>query len=226
MPVPTMQVPIASRMIDKQLLGDSIYERLLSDIILGRYMPEERLNVDAIAEEFGVSRTPVREAIIRLSSAGFVEVVRNSRTQVAEWSAADMRDRLEVGGRLVCLVIRDSRLDLSRLVGSTQALGLDPTPTADTTAFLDFVERIINNGSNAIADTVLFDLMAPLRLFFREEVIERHQIDLAGASHSRTRRLITAMDAVAAGRAGEAQQLLDAYVMQLASAVWPKPEDD
>jgi DNA-binding GntR family transcriptional regulator len=50
-----------------------IYEELKTEIFNGRLPPSEVLVVDKLAERFGVSRTPVREALIALSNKGLLD---------------------------------------------------------------------------------------------------------------------------------------------------------
>ncbi|MFC2164160.1 GntR family transcriptional regulator [Acidobacteriota bacterium] len=54
-------------------LGDQIYHRLKSAIIKHEIKPKDRISEDKIAAQFNVSRTPVREAIMRLYAEGFIE---------------------------------------------------------------------------------------------------------------------------------------------------------
>jgi DNA-binding GntR family transcriptional regulator len=61
----------------------SIFNTLLSGIHEGRLLPGERISDGAIAEEFQVSRTPVREAIQRLRDLGLVEASASRYTRVA-----------------------------------------------------------------------------------------------------------------------------------------------
>ncbi|GAA1996832.1 GntR family transcriptional regulator [Microbacterium ulmi] len=56
-------------------MGAEIYEALLSRILVSDLGPGDRLTIDALAREFGVSQTPVREALHRLDAEGIV--VRN-----------------------------------------------------------------------------------------------------------------------------------------------------
>lgn len=49
-------------------------EALEDDIFTGRLRPGQRLDEAGLAERFGVSRTPIREALIQLASAGLVEI--------------------------------------------------------------------------------------------------------------------------------------------------------
>jgi DNA-binding GntR family transcriptional regulator len=61
----------------------AIYERLHSDIVSLRMPPGMPLQEKRIAEEFGVSRTPVREALLRLSEGGLVDIYPQSGTVVS-----------------------------------------------------------------------------------------------------------------------------------------------
>ncbi len=56
----------------KGTLGGSVYHRLKSDITGWAYKPGQRLPEGAIAQRFGVSRTPVREALRRLEQEGLI----------------------------------------------------------------------------------------------------------------------------------------------------------
>ncbi len=55
-------------------LSKPIYDYLKNSIVINELKANERINEKEIAKNFGVSRTPVREAIIRLSVEGFVDI--------------------------------------------------------------------------------------------------------------------------------------------------------
>ncbi|WES62840.1 GntR family transcriptional regulator [Microbacter sp. GSS18] len=57
--------------------GDLVYNALRSRIVSGELPPKTVLRAQALAEEFGTSRTPVREALRRLAETGLVEYVPN-----------------------------------------------------------------------------------------------------------------------------------------------------
>ena len=75
-------------------VGDSVYQELLSAIYDGRLEPGQRLNDIALADELGISRTPVREAIQKLRAIGVVESEPNRFTRVAIVSPEQVRQRL------------------------------------------------------------------------------------------------------------------------------------
>ena len=55
-------------------LADDVYEQILSAIIDGQITPGERLIQEKIAAEINISRTPVREALLRLEQEGILEM--------------------------------------------------------------------------------------------------------------------------------------------------------
>lgn len=61
----------------------SVFDHVLDAIHSGRLQPGEHLNDGALAEKLGVSRTPVREALLRLRELGVVEASANRFTRVA-----------------------------------------------------------------------------------------------------------------------------------------------
>jgi DNA-binding GntR family transcriptional regulator len=54
-------------------VADQVYERLREQIVTGERAPGDRLDPTDVAGELGVSRTPVREAVLRLDADGLVE---------------------------------------------------------------------------------------------------------------------------------------------------------
>lgn len=76
--------------------GDSIAHALREDILAGRLAGGERLVEEAIAKQFGVSRVPVREALTRLQSEGFVTIVRYKGATVSETLVRDSRELLQI----------------------------------------------------------------------------------------------------------------------------------
>ncbi|WP_460799017.1 GntR family transcriptional regulator [Microbacterium sp. GXF0217] len=76
-----LNLPASGR---QQSLGDLVHEELCAAIIDGRLKPGERVNDKVIAEAFGISRTPVREALQRLSWSGLLEVSASRYTKVSE----------------------------------------------------------------------------------------------------------------------------------------------
>lgn len=64
-------------------MGTEVYEHLLSSILGLKVAPGERITIDAVARELGVSQTPIREALHRLESEGVVVRTHLSGYRVA-----------------------------------------------------------------------------------------------------------------------------------------------
>jgi DNA-binding GntR family transcriptional regulator len=77
-------------------LRDKVVEELRRRIVNGDYAPGDRLTEDRLAEAFGVSRNPVREAIRVLEAEGFVVAQPRRGAVVAELSAHDVQDLFDV----------------------------------------------------------------------------------------------------------------------------------
>ncbi len=83
-----------------QPLREVVCETLREAIISGVLRPGERLMEIQLAEELGVSRTPVREAIRKLELEGFVIMIPRRGTYVADLSIKDINEVFEVRSAL------------------------------------------------------------------------------------------------------------------------------
>ena len=87
-------VPAAARMDDHDTrsgsITDTVYEALWHDIVFGAMEPGQSLDELALVGRFGSSRTPIREAIARLSGDGLVVQHRNRGAYVSEIRISDL----------------------------------------------------------------------------------------------------------------------------------------
>lgn len=74
----------------------SVYEMIREDIISGRLGPNERLKVAELAERYGTSTNPVREALQQLRGEGFVLMEPNRGARVRPIDADFVRDIIEI----------------------------------------------------------------------------------------------------------------------------------
>ncbi|MGE0629629.1 MAG: GntR family transcriptional regulator [Hyphomicrobiaceae bacterium] len=84
-------------------LKEEIAREIRSLILTGSLRPGAKIDQDEIAQTFGVSRLPVREALISLASEGLVENMPGRGAFVAEISADDVRDQFAVYGAVAGL---------------------------------------------------------------------------------------------------------------------------
>lgn len=84
-------------------LGEMVYESLREAIINQVLKPGERLMEIDLADEMGVSRTPVREAIRKLELDGYVVMIPRKGAYVAGLSIKDINEVFEIRGTLEAL---------------------------------------------------------------------------------------------------------------------------
>ena len=77
---------------EEQLITDKVYHTLRDSIIAGKLKPRERLNVSRLADELGVSRTPIKIAMDMLALEGLVEVIPHSGAFVSDIYSEDLEE--------------------------------------------------------------------------------------------------------------------------------------
>ncbi len=88
-------------------LREQVEEALSSQIITGEIQPGAVLTAPSLAVEFGVSATPVREALLTLQRRGFLEPIRNKGFRVTDVSLDELRQLAEVRLLLECPPMRE-----------------------------------------------------------------------------------------------------------------------
>jgi len=89
-----------------QTKKDWVLEHLRQDILEGRYRPGARLITRQIAQEYGVSEIPVREALNQLEQQGLVKIEPHVGAVTTPLSAEDLRELFEVRVTLEGLAVR------------------------------------------------------------------------------------------------------------------------
>lgn len=79
-----------------QPLSNSLYTRIQKDILTGKLKPETRLTEQQLCKTYGVSRTPVREALRQLETDGLVENILNRGAFVIGMTDQDYEDMFEL----------------------------------------------------------------------------------------------------------------------------------
>ncbi|MBC7331234.1 MAG: GntR family transcriptional regulator [Synergistetes bacterium] len=94
-----------------------IAELIKRGIIMGKFLPGQRLNEADLAVEFGVSRTPVREALRELVACGLLEYEKHKGIRVKRYTLSEIRYIYEVWSELEAIAARlsASRIDEASL---------------------------------------------------------------------------------------------------------------
>ena len=96
---------------------ETVAEALLGDILTGSLRSGERLVTQRLAERYGVSHTPIREALISLAGIGLIDLQPNRGAIVRRLSSRDVREVCGVRRALECEAVRKAcgRVDTVRL---------------------------------------------------------------------------------------------------------------
>ncbi len=197
-----MPIPAGSPAVDRSLLRDDVYRRLRDAIVDGTFTPGEQLKDGELAEWLGVSRTPVREALLRLGASGLVVALPGRSTKVSAIDAPAVRDARDVIAAMHELAVRQTtgRLgddDIGRMRDANRRFA-EAVDSGDIAAALDADEEMhripVTALGNHAVETVL-DQFDPLvrraeRLRFRADghaSVELHSrlIDLIAAGDAR-----------------------------------------
>ena len=81
--------------IETSLLTKQVYEVLREKIVAGEFMAGDKLDIYKLAEEFGVSRSPVKSAVDELVHDGLIEIIPRKGTYVTELDFTEFNEILD-----------------------------------------------------------------------------------------------------------------------------------
>lgn len=96
-------------------LSDKVFQALVEAIVSGRLKPGQRLDEPSVCREFGVSRTPVREALRRLSGTELVEMTPRKGVTVAQIDVEQLTEMYEALAEFEGLCARLSAVRMTPL---------------------------------------------------------------------------------------------------------------
>ena len=165
--IATLQLP----QIARRPLHEEAADRLRELIVQGQLGPGTRLNERLLCVQFGVSRTPLREAIKLLAAEGLVELLPNRGAIVAKIDAAQVAETLAVmgalealAGELACRNASDAQL------GEIRALHYEMLAMharGDLAGYFRFNQaihlKLVKYSGNAMLDQIYRQLNANVR---------------------------------------------------------------
>ncbi|MBD0424359.1 GntR family transcriptional regulator [Streptomyces sp. TRM S81-3] len=90
-----MPGPSGNVSVTRSTLRQQIADALRDEVLAGRLQPGQEFTVKEIADQYGVSATPVREALVDLSAQGLLDADHHRGFRVHEYSVADFRGIVE-----------------------------------------------------------------------------------------------------------------------------------
>ena len=129
--------------VSRSVLAEQVKDRLLQDILAGRYPPDSRIVETRVARELGTSQAPVREALRGLEALGVVEILPFRGARVRRPSAPELLEAHAVRAELEAL---GARLGVPRMTDAD---------LADLEALGEEMQRAASEGDRrevAVAD--------------------------------------------------------------------------
>lgn len=154
---------MATSEFDKHALSNRIAEKITHQIITGELKPGEKLVENLYAEEFGISRAPIREAIYLLTIEGLVEKIPRKGAVVKHYSPNEIYDLLEIRNMLESMAMK-----------RIKEHGVDPAVIKKMNSLLDTMqeERDVNH-------------YAQLNQLFHKYIIEMSQSETIKTMYNR-----------------------------------------
>lgn len=182
-----------------QRLADTIAQDLEELIFDGTFSDGDRLDEVKLAEQFGVSRTPLREAIQRLAQSGLVDLIPRRGAFVRQPGPVELMEMFEVMaeleavcGRLAALRISDEALKELTEANTKCQIAVD---AGDPDAYYIENERfhriIYNQSGNSFLEQEASKLHKRLRPFRRQQLRLRGRMAQSMSEH---RDIVCALD--------------------------------
>ena len=99
------QRPLSLGVATRRVLADEVTDDLRDAIVTHELEPGRKLTEDELAAQLGVSRGPVREALMRLEREGLVVIERHRGATIASWNRQDIEEIYSLRGALEALAL-------------------------------------------------------------------------------------------------------------------------
>ncbi len=100
--------PPASLERGKATLASALVDRLREEVLTGALLPGQPVRLDELRERYGVSLSPLREAVARLGTEGLLQIEEQRGVRVAPVSAANLAEVVLLRAELEPLALRDA----------------------------------------------------------------------------------------------------------------------
>jgi DNA-binding GntR family transcriptional regulator len=202
------------RLEPTESLRERVRRALVAAIVTGELAPGQLVSVPTLAVRFGVSATPVREAILELEKSGFVQPVRNKGFRITTVSEETLRHVASVR-----LMIEPSCME--RLAASFPSAALrelragadrivDGARTGDLVAYLEadtaFHVRLTAMLGNPVAVEIVTDLRSRARLLGLSAIAGTSRLVESAHEHQEL------LDLLAAGDGPGARRLMERHI--------------
>ncbi|MCL2121817.1 MAG: GntR family transcriptional regulator [Clostridiales bacterium] len=187
-------------------LGEVVYVALREAIIKNQFKSGERLMETELADEMMVSRTPVREAVRKLQSEGYVIMLPRKGTYVTSLTIQDVNDVFEIRGALESMAAaraaeRASSEEIAeiRQFIESEAILWDSTDLARTIRCdIQFHSMVYRASKNTKVENLINDLREQTQRLRSSTLSRPGQVRFALEEHRKILSAIEARDAKSA----------------------------
>ncbi len=187
--------------------SDELRDELEEEILTGHFRPGDRLEEGLLAERFGVSRTPIREALLQLAATGLIENRPHRGAVVAEIGPRRLMEMFDVMAELeaMCARLAARRVTdeaLERIAVAHQACIRAATEKDINAYYYEnevFHARIREASQNKFLNEQATSLQKRLRPYRRMQLRARDRIRASLQEHQKIADAISAGDAERAG---------------------------
>lgn len=188
-----MSIEITDQVRDSRVLSDHVVDKLEQLILSGHYRPGQKLREQVLADELGISRAPLREAIRTLEGRRLLERTPRSGVQVAGLSAEKLGQILSTREALEGMAARQAAENMTvaevnalrRTVEKFKAHPADVAGAVFSGGPDNDFHRLIAEGSRNrwLADILVKDVYSLLRLYRLQTALRPDESDRA-AEHA------------------------------------------
>jgi DNA-binding GntR family transcriptional regulator len=200
------------------MLREQIKDELLRRILEGDYSPGERIVETRVAQEFGVSQAPVREALRELESLRLVNSEPHRGVRVREVTTEELLEIYPVRAALEEVAARDATRNLK---GDVSALAEELDAMLEAAAAGDFNQHVVHDVRfhrlivEASGNRTLQELWDSLRVHARTAITLTGVDDLQAVAESHR----PVLEAIQSGRPAEAGKVLRRHIEAFAKLV-------
>ncbi|MFJ8257274.1 GntR family transcriptional regulator [Peribacillus asahii] len=147
-----------NNIIETSALATQVYRVLRGEIISGVFAPGEKLDINKLAEKFGVSRSPVKEAINQLVHESLIEILPRKGTYITQLRYKDCMEALDArfmvetwAARMIISHVSDEQMDTWKqlLIEMDSLLEIQPFPFETYTKLdMKFHQLLVQWASN------------------------------------------------------------------------------
>jgi DNA-binding GntR family transcriptional regulator len=201
-------------LVERQSLREQVGNALRAAVVSGEMQPGTVYSAPSLAARFGVSATPVREALLDLTKEGLVESVRNKGFRVTEVTDRHLDDITELRSLIeVPTVTRLAGVIDPEQIEEMRPLAEEIVLAAKGDDLIAYIEAdrlfhvaLLELAGNRRLVDLISELRSQTRLYGLAELVQQHRLISSAEEH------LEILDALAEGDAGRTEEVMRRHI--------------